>query len=95
MRDYLGVRRFGEAELGTLEAYLFDEACRLAQTGPLLVQVKRFLKEQAILYPSDEVLRRLVVKQRHAARDHIYERIAQSLVQRMMKNLWQPAWSLV
>jgi hypothetical protein len=35
LRDYLGVRRFGEAELGSLEAYLFDEACRLEQTGPL------------------------------------------------------------
>jgi hypothetical protein len=87
LRAYLGVRRFGEAELGTLEAYLFDEACRLEQTGPLLAQAKQFLKQQSILYPSDEVLRRLVVKQRQAARDHIYERIAQSLVQRMMKKL--------
>ena len=78
---YLGVRRFGEAELGTLEAYLFDEACRLEQTGPLLNQAKRFLDEQSTLFPRDEVLRRLVVKQRQAARDHIYERISQVLVQ--------------
>ncbi len=81
LRLYLGVRRFGEAELGAIEAYLFDDACRLEQTGPLLNKAKRFLDDQSILFPSDEVLRRLVVKQRHAARDHIYERISQVLVQ--------------
>ncbi len=76
LRLYLGVSRFSEGELGALETYLFDEACRLEQTGLLLTQAKRFLNEHSILYPSDEVLRRLVVKQRQAARDHIYERIA-------------------
>ena len=87
LRVYLGVRRFGEAELDALEAYLFDEACRLEQTGPLLNQARRFLNELSILYPSDEVLRRLVVKQRQAARDHIYERIANSLIQKTVDKL--------
>jgi predicted transcriptional regulator len=87
LRGYLGVRRFGEAELDTLEAYLFDEAFRLEQTGPLLTQAKQLLQEQSILYPSDEVLRRLVVKRRQAAREHIYERIAQALVQSTMAKL--------
>jgi len=87
LRIYLGVRRFSEAELGVLETYLFDEACRLEQTGPLLNQAKRFLNEQSILYPSDEVLRRLVVKQRQAARDHIYERIVNSLIQETVEKL--------
>lgn len=41
LRTYLGVRRFGEAELGAIESYLFDEACRLEQTGPLLNQAQR------------------------------------------------------
>ena len=87
LRVYLGVRRFGEVELGAFETYLFDEACRLEQTGPLLTQAKQFLVEQSVLYPSDEVLRRLVVKQRQAARDHIYERITQTLVQSVMAKL--------
>ena len=87
LRIYLEVRRFGEAELDILEAYLFDEACRLEQTGPLLNQAKRFLNEQSILYPSDEVLRRLVVKQRQAAREHIYERIVTSLIQETIEKL--------
>ena len=55
------VCHFGEEEPDTLEAYLFDEACRLEQTGPLWTQAKRFLKEQSILYPNDEMLLRLVV----------------------------------
>lgn len=68
LRMYLEVRRFGEAELGILDAYLFNEACRMEQKGPLLNQAKRFLDEQSILFPSNEVPRRLVVKQRQAAR---------------------------
>ena len=56
LRSYLGVRRFGEAELEALEAYLFDEASRLEQTSPLLNQAKRFLDDQSILFPSGEVL---------------------------------------
>ena len=87
LRIYLEVRRFGEAELGILEAYLFDEACRLEQTGPLLNQAKRLLNEQSILYPSDEVLRRLVVKQRQAAREHIYEHVVNSLIQETVEKL--------
>lgn len=81
------MRRFGEPELDALEVFLFDEACRLEQTGPLLTQAKLFLNEQSILYPSDEMLRRLVVKQLQAARDHIYERIAQVLVRGTMQKL--------
>jgi TnpA family transposase len=78
---YDGVRRFEEAERQLLANLLFTEASRLEQTGPLLNQAKRFLSEQSILYPGDEVLRRLVAKQRQAARDHIYERITKSLGQ--------------
>jgi hypothetical protein len=52
-----------------------------------LTQAKRFLQEKSILYPSNEVLRRLVVKRRQAARDHIYERIAQALIERAMAKL--------
>ena len=81
---YEGIRRFEEIGHRLLADILFAEASQLEQTGPLLTQAKRFLKEQSILYPSDEVLRRLVVKQRQAARDHIYERIAHSLIQSTM-----------
>ena len=77
--DYLGLRRFGESEIKMLEEFLFEEACRLEQTGPLLVQAKQFLKEAGILFPADDTLRRLIVRQRQAAREHIYSRIAGTL----------------
>ena len=84
---YEGLRRFEEAGRQLLADFLFNEASRLEQTGPLLNQAKRFLDDQSILFPSNEVLRRLVVKQRQAARDHIYERITNSLGQDMRRKL--------
>ena len=77
--DYLELRRFGEDAVVLLEAFLFEEACRLEQTGPLLVQAKAFLKENDILFPADSTLRRLIGAQRQAAREHIYSRIAGDL----------------
>jgi TnpA family transposase len=77
--EYLNLRRFGEAETELLEKFLFEEACRLEQTGPLLVQAKQFLKENGILFPADDTLRRLIVTQKQAAREFIYVRVANSL----------------
>lgn len=77
--EYLGLRRFGEVEIKELEAFLFTEACRLEQTGPLMLQAKQFLKDSGILFPADDTLRRLIISQRQAAREHIYKRVADSL----------------
>lgn len=77
--EFLNLRRFGEAETELLEKFLFEEACRLEQTGPLLVQSKQFLKESGILFPADDTLRRLIVTQKQAAREYIYVRVADSL----------------
>jgi TnpA family transposase len=77
--DYLGLRRFQEHEAQQLEAYLFQEACRLEQTGPLLAQAKRYLRQQGVLFPADDTLRRMISTQRQAARDHIYARITDTL----------------
>ncbi len=77
--DYIGLHRFGEAEIALLESFLFEEACRLEQTGPLMVQAKTFLKDNKILFPADSTLRRLIMTQRRVARDHIFHRIADDL----------------
>lgn len=79
IRTYLNLGRFGEAELQRLEQFLFEEACRLEQTGPLLSRAKQFLQEAGILYPADDTLRRLMIGQRQQARDHIFGRITDSL----------------
>lgn len=75
IRVYLGLRRFGEPELRELEQFLFEEGCRLEQTGPLLTRAKQFLQEAGILYPADDTLRRLIIRQRQLAREHIFARI--------------------
>lgn len=77
--DYLCLRRCGDTEVALLEAFLFEEACRLEQTGPLLVQAKSFLKENGILFPADSTLRRLIAAQRQQARDHIFTRMTEGL----------------
>ena len=79
LRSYLNLRRFGEPEVQMLEQFLFAEACRLEQTGPLLNQAKQFLREADILYPADDTLRRLIAGQRQQARDYIFVRITDSL----------------
>lgn len=85
--DYLGLRSFGEDEIQALTPFLFDEACRLEQTGPLLIQAKQFLKENGILYPADDTLRRLIVTQRQAARSHIFTRITTDLSSSQRENI--------
>ncbi len=77
--DYLSLHRFSEAEVKELEAFLFEEACRLEQTGPLLIQAKQFLREAGILYPADDTLRRLVAGQRQRSQEHIFARITDGL----------------
>lgn len=87
IRAYLGLRPFGQTESNMLQVFLFEEAGRLEQTGPLMTQAKQFLKEKHILFPADDTLRRLIVKQRQAARDHIFARIAGSLSFEQKANL--------
>ena len=84
---YLGVSYFEKAGSQSLAKFLFDEACRLEQTGPLLNRARNFLREQSILFPSEEVLRRIVVRQRQSARDHIHRRVAADLDTSIIKKL--------
>jgi hypothetical protein len=85
--DHLNLRRFGEDAVTLLEKYLFAEACRLEQTGPLLNNAKRHLREQGILHPADSTLIRLIKTQREKARQHIYERLSFSLTSELLANL--------
>jgi TnpA family transposase len=79
IRTYLVLRRFGDVELQMLEQFLFEEACRLEQTGPLLTRAKQFLRAASILYPADDTLRRLITAQRQQARNHIFAHLTKQL----------------
>lgn len=87
LRAYLRLRRFGEREATALGDFLFAEACRLEQTGPLLVKAKAYLREQGILQPADDTLRRLIVRQREQARHAIFTRITDDLSPAMKDKL--------
>jgi hypothetical protein len=45
IREYLGLRRFGEDAIPEIEKYVFDEACRLEQPSALLAGIDRYLRE--------------------------------------------------
>src|ERR687892_944383 len=75
IRDYLKLRGLGEVEIHNLEAFLFEEACRLEHTAALQARVQDYLKAQRILLPAESTLIRIIGEQRQRAREVIYERI--------------------
>ena len=79
IRKYLNLRRFKEQEQAELKQYIFDESCRLEQTGALLSKSEQFLKQQKILKPSADTLKRLIGNQRKDAQQYIFNRISSQL----------------
>lgn len=84
---YLGLRAFGEAETEPLERFLFDEACRLEQSGALMARAREFLKEHAVLEPAEFRIARIVSEQRKRAREHIFERVASAVPTELSRTL--------
>jgi hypothetical protein len=87
IRNYLGLKRFGNDVIPQVRKFIFDEACRLEQVGALLARVDLFLKEQGILKPSEDTLRRLIVNQRQEAKKQIFRKITSSLSEKLIQNL--------
>lgn len=87
IRNYLGLKRFGDDAIPLVKTYIFKEACRLEQVGALLSRVDFFLKEQRILKPAEDTLRRLIVNQRQEAKKLIFHKITGLLTGKMVQNL--------
>ncbi len=84
----LGLCRFaGEKILTEVKQFLFEEACRLEQTNILLFRTEQFLKEQKILKPSEDTIKRLIVSQREEAKRFIFNKISGSLTDEMLEKL--------
>lgn len=79
IRRYLNLCRLEERELQLLEAFLFEECCQLEQTAALRAHAEQFLRGRRILQPAVTTLDRIIGEQRRQARQHIFERLAQSL----------------
>ena len=79
IRTHLTLRSFGKRETSRVESFLFEECCRLEQTTALRSRVRVFLRENRILEPSEKSLDRLIGEQRRKSREHIFQRIHNSL----------------
>lgn len=79
IRHYCQLVRFEDGGEEPLQAFIFEEACRLEQTNTLLTRAKQFLSDRGILHPADYTLKRLIINQRQAARQHIFDKISDGL----------------
>jgi TnpA family transposase len=77
--EYLGLNRYDKQSASLLQAFLFEQSCRLEQTVALEVQAREFLREHRILEPAEGTLSRFVAEQRVYAREHIFARIIDSI----------------
>jgi hypothetical protein len=87
IRKYLGLRRYDEKEALEINKFVFEEACRLEHTSALLAGIERFFREHDILKPSEDTLRRLIVRQRKNARRYIFNKIAGYLPETLGREL--------
>ncbi len=87
IRNYLGLRQFGENEIAEVKQFIFEEACRLEQTRALFLKTEQFLKEKGILKPSDDTLQRLIGNQRKEAKEFIFKKISGLLSVELLEKL--------
>ena len=87
IRCYLGLRRFGEEVWTRVRQFIFEEACRLERTEALVTRAEQFLKEEKILKPSDDTLRRLIGSQREEAKKFIFRKITGFLSENVLEKL--------
>jgi hypothetical protein len=87
IRQYLNLEEFVDADIESVKQYVFEQSCRLEQTGALYSLVEQYLKEHNILQPADSTVYRMIGEQRGLARQHIYERITNSLPKEIQQKL--------
>ena len=79
IRRYLNLKELVDADIESVKQHIFGQSCRLEQTGALRSLVEQYLREQNILQPADSTLYRMIGEQRELARQHIYDKVADSL----------------
>ena len=84
---YLGLRKFEDIQDETIDSIIFTEASRLDDLAAILAKTKQYLKENNILFPADETLKRRAASQREKARQFIYSSIAKLLSKNAIQTL--------
>ncbi|MBS0287100.1 MAG: Tn3 family transposase [Proteobacteria bacterium] len=87
IRDYLGLVSFDRTAIEQVSEFLFIEAQRTEYASILLTKTEQFLREQRILQPAYDTLRRLIIAQRQKARQFIYDKILTHLTEVQCKHL--------
>jgi len=79
IKSYLGLYKFEEIQSKIIDSIIFTEASRLDDLAAILAKTKQYLKENNILFPADESLKRQAIAQREKARQFIYSSIKKLL----------------
>lgn len=87
IRQYLHLKELIHADIASLEEYIFQQSCRLEQTIALYSLVEQHLRDHNILQPADSTLQRMIGEQRELARQHIYEKVTDSLPKEAQQRL--------
>ena len=79
IRNYLNLKELVDSDIESVKQYIFEQSCRLEQTGALHSLLEQYLIDHNILQPADYVLQRMIGEQRELAKQYIYEKITSSL----------------
>lgn len=75
IQKYLHLKPFHSEGVRLLDNFLYKEALQIEPTDSLLVKATHFLRDNHILNPAEDTLRRTINEQRKKARTYIFETI--------------------
>jgi hypothetical protein len=75
IQEYLQLRPFHPIGVQLLDDFLYKEALQIEPTDSLMIKATHFLRDNHILNPAEDTLRRTIYKQRKKAKDYIFETI--------------------
>lgn len=84
---YLGLQKFDEVPAEFVNSFIFTEASKLDDLSAILARTEQYLREQNILFPAEDTLRRHAIFQREKARQFIYSSMAKQLTPSTTKTL--------
>jgi hypothetical protein len=91
--EYLNLKPFQPEGVELLNDFLYKEALKIEPTDSLLVKATHFLRDNHVLNPAEDTLRRTIYEQRKKARSYIFETIDAQLspaLKECLDSLLQP-----
>jgi len=79
IKAYLKLRKFDEVPAEFIDSFIFTEASKLEDLSAILARTEQYLREQNILFPTEDTLKRQAISQREKARQFIYNSMSKQL----------------